>query len=105
MDSPTTCARDAQVPHRRGDVGNRVLLPVQRRVVRHVGGRVAARRVGHATVLAREEADLLFPFTVVRTELVDEDDRKSGARLLVVQARAFGLGVGHGVWSSLIPPG
>jgi hypothetical protein len=68
---------------------------------RHVGGRIAARGIGDAAMAAREIAHLRLPVGVVGRELVEEDDRRSAARLLEIESDIVARdGVGH--WRFLI---
>jgi hypothetical protein len=57
-------------------------------VVRDVGRREAARVVGHAAEVAREEAHLRLPATVVARKLVDEEQRRAGAGVFEIEPRA-----------------
>src|SRR5258708_27203939 len=72
----------------RDDVIPRMRLRIARAVFRHVGGRKAARVVGDAAEVAREEAQLRLPAAVIAGELVHEHERRAAAALLVIQAGA-----------------
>ena len=64
---------------------------------RHVGRRIAARRIGDAAIAPREVAHLRLPGAPVAGELVHEQERRAAARLLVVQAHIVaGGGERHG---------
>src|SRR5581483_6986675 len=63
-------------------------LGVLRDVLGNVGGRVAARVVGDASVASAEVADLRLVTAMVAGKLVDEDDRHPLAGLLVVELHA-----------------
>ena len=52
---------------------------------RHVGGRIAARGIGDATMAAREIAHLRLPVGVVGRKFMQEQDRCSAARLLEIE--------------------
>src|SRR5258708_14972001 len=71
---------------RRDDVVLRMRVGVARAVLRHVGGRKAARVEGDAAEAAREEAQLRLPAAVVAGELVHEHERRAAAALLEIQA-------------------
>ncbi len=63
---------------------------------RHVGGRIAARRIRDAAVAAREVTHLRLPIGVVGREFMQEDDRRSQARLFEMQTdMILGHGIGH----------
>src|SRR5258708_26145463 len=70
----------------RDDVIPRMRLRIARAVLRYVGGRKAARVVGDAAEVAREEAQLRLPAAVIAGELVHEHERRAAAALLVIQA-------------------
>jgi hypothetical protein len=69
-------------------VGNRPVLAVGGGIVRRVGRRVAARRVGDALVGPGEEPDLRLPAPVVSGELMDEQQRSAGPGDLGMQPDA-----------------
>ena len=73
-----------------------------------VGRRIAARAPGDAAPAAPEMAHLVVPAAVVAAELVDEQDGRAAAGLLVVDARAVRLGMGHeassGGCAGIMPP-
>src|SRR5258706_11008049 len=73
----------------RDDVIPRMRLRIARAVLRYVGGRKAARVVGDAAEVAREEAQLRLPAAVIAGELVHEHERRAAAALLVIQAGAL----------------
>src|SRR6185295_2587953 len=82
-------------------------LAVKLLVGRAVRGWIAARSPGDAAPVAPEVAHLIFPAAVVAAELVDEQDRRAATGFLVVDARAFGWGIGHGASSAvcaILPP-
>jgi hypothetical protein len=77
-------------------VGVEMLVGVDLGRGRHVGGRIAARRIGDAAVAAREVTHLRLPIGVVGREFMQEDDRRSHARLFEMQADIIlGDGMGH----------
>src|ERR671934_3140572 len=73
-------------------VVTRRLLRVDARIGRDVGRREAARVEGDAAVAPAEFSDLRLPPSMIVCELVDKEDRRSGARLLEVKADAVGSG-------------
>src|SRR5579862_524086 len=78
------------------DVVARPLLRILIPVLRHVGGRIAARVERDAAVAPREIAQLRLVAADVAGEFVDEDDRVAGAGFLVIEADAVvGGEVGH----------
>src|SRR5260221_11923218 len=79
----------------RDDVIPCMRLRIARAVLRYVGGRKAARVVGDAAEVAREEAHLRLPAVVIAGELVHEHERRAAAALLVIQAGAV---LRSGVW-------
>src|SRR5204863_7995807 len=78
-------ALELQVIEQRDRVVARMLLRIAAAVLRHLGRRKAARVVGDAAEVAGKEAKLGLPAPVVAGELVDENDGRAVARLLVVQ--------------------
>src|SRR5258706_16291632 len=98
----------------RNDVIPRMRLGVARSIFRHVGGRKAARVVGDAAEVAREEPQLRLPAAVIAGELVHEHERRAAAALLVIQAggallrgggaqKSYGRNTGGGMF--MRPPG
>src|SRR5271167_1065128 len=75
----------AEMRQHRGDVAGGVVLSVRRVILGNVGGRIAASVEGYASVIAREPADLRLPLPVVRTELMDKDERMAGSGLFEVE--------------------
>ena len=72
-------------------------LRVLRDVVRHVGGRIAARVVGDAAVAPAEMAKLRLPGAHVACKFVHEQDRRAGSDLVVIKLHAVvGGEMGHG---------
>ena len=73
--------------------GADVVAGARLRIVRdlggNVGGRIAARVVGDASVAPREMAHLRLVAAMVAGELVDEDDRQALAGLFVVELHAI----------------
>ena len=73
--------------------GNRIaveeILSVQRLDVGRIGSRIAARRPRDAAPAAAEVAHLVVPAAMIAAELVNEQDRCTFARLLVVDACAL----------------
>ena len=67
-------------------IGVEMLVGVDLGRRRHVGGRIAARRIGDAAVAAGEVAHLRLPIGVVGRELVQEDDRRSASCLFYCNA-------------------
>src|SRR5438034_5815062 len=91
-------AVELQMIQHRDDVVARVGLGIARRILRHVGGRKAARIEGDATEVAREKAHLRLPAAIVAGEFMDEQQRHAAARCLVIELDAvLGGGVGHGI--------
>ena len=80
---------DAEVIEHGERVGIEMLVGVDGGVGRHVGWRIAARRIGDAAVAAREVAHLRLPVGVVGRELVQEDDRRPASRLFIVQTNVY----------------
>ena len=88
--------RDFEMIEHGERVGVEMLVGVDLGRRRHVGGRIAARRIGDAAVAAREIAHLRLPIGVVGREFVQEDDRRSASRLFEIEADIiFGDGMGH----------
>ena len=83
--------------HDGGDIVGGPRLAVAGRIVRRVGGRVAARIVGQRPVAVREMPQLRLPGAQVAGEFVHEDDRRSRPRLLVIQAHRRHRWL-HGAW-------
>ena len=79
---------DAERIHECDDIGARHVLAVTRRIVRHVGRRIAALAIGDAAMGAREIAHLRLPLPIVASEFVHEDDGRAGADLFVIELRA-----------------
>src|SRR6185369_1378540 len=92
-------ARDAEMLQHGGDVVAGMILAVEQRILRHLRRRVAARRVGDASALAREISQLQFPLAMIRAVFVHEDDRMAGAGFLVVKTRTGRLSVWHDPYS------
>src|SRR5438094_9990858 len=65
------------------DVVAGALLRIALETFGDLGRRIAARVERYAAVAAREVTHLRLPATVVARELVDENDRESGAGLFV----------------------
>ncbi len=78
--------RDPEVVEDAPDVVRGPALGVRGRVFRNVGGRVAPRVVRERAVASAEERQLQAPARRVSRELVDEDERRPGAGLLVEEA-------------------
>jgi hypothetical protein len=79
---------DLQAVEDAADVVTGARLGIAGRVLRHLGGRPASRIEGDATVAPREIAHLRLPAAIVAGELVHEDDRRTAARLLVIELDA-----------------
>src|SRR5262245_18177512 len=77
---------DSKMFEHRRDVVGRTVLSVRRIILGHVGGGIAARVEGDASILPREPSDLAFPFAVVGAELVHEHDRIAGSGFLEVES-------------------
>src|SRR5207248_10770263 len=88
---------DLQTIEDAADVVARTLLGIAVPVFRHIGGRIAARVVPDAAIQACEVAQLRLPAAQVAAEFVHEDERRAGARLLVLQADAVVSGDGRHV--------
>src|SRR4051794_32174519 len=73
----------------RADIVARPILRIFFAVLRHVGGRIAARVDGDAAIVARKVTHLLLPGTIVSRKLMDEDDRDPSSGLLVVKLHAI----------------
>ncbi len=87
---------DAERVHDRDHIASRNILPVARRIVRHVRRRIAALAVGDAAMRARKTAHLRLPGTIVAGEFVDEDNRRAAAGFFVIEAHAVGsIDLGH----------
>src|SRR5262249_43594713 len=67
------------------DVAASDVLPVARRIARHLRGWITARREGDAAMSAREMAQLRLPGPIVAGELVNEDNRRSAACFFVIE--------------------
>jgi hypothetical protein len=76
-------------------IGDRPRLAIGGGIGGNVGGRVPARGVREAPVGTGEVPDLRLPASVVAGELVDEQQRRSGAGGFRVQRDAV-VGVDHG---------
>jgi hypothetical protein len=91
---------DLQVIENGQDVVGCADLAVARGLLRHIRRRVAARAPGDAAMALAEMAHLHLPRAVVGGELVDEDDGRARAGLLVVELHAV---VGGGKWHRFSP--
>ncbi len=81
-----------QQVHRVGEGG---LPAIGGSLARHVGRRIASGVQDDAAVAAREIAHLVFPASVVATELVQEQDRIAFAGILEIKLHAVAFGMGH----------
>ena len=81
---------DLQRVHQRDDVGAGEILAIARRIVWYVRRRIAALAESHAAIIPTEPAHLRLPGAVVAGKFMDEDDRRPGAGLLVVEVHAIG---------------
>ena len=94
---------DLEMIHHGDHVVAEVLVAVGRGIGRNVGGMIAAERERHAAIAPREVAHLRLPGAPVAGELVHEDERRAGARLLVMQAHVVaGRGERHGRFSGFL---
>ena len=94
---------DLEMIEHRERIGVEMLVGVDVGAPRHVGRRIAARRIGDAAVAAREIAHLRLPIGVVGREFVQEEDRRSAPRLLEIEANIIlGGGIGHFDFLSLL---
>ena len=92
---------DLQRIQHRADVVAGARLRIHGHVLRHVGGRPAARIEGDASVAPREIAHLRLPAAVVAGKLVHEHDRHAAAGFLVVELHAVvGGEMGHRCYRS-----
>ena len=78
-------AVDLQMIEHRNRVSHDVHVAVSRRIARHVGRFVSARRVGDAAIALAELAQLRFPAAMVAGELVHEQNRHALADLFVIE--------------------
>src|SRR6266849_3080045 len=88
-------AFDLKIPHDGGDVVDRELPAIQRRILGDITGWVASGIVGNATVATGEVTHLGFPTADVRCEFMDEDDRITVATLLEVKPRPASIDIWH----------
>src|SRR6266478_7076998 len=86
---------DLEVPHHRGDVVDRELPAIQRRIFGDITGWVAPGIVGNATVATEEVTHLGFPPTEVRCEFMDEDDRITVTTLLEIELGPTSIDIWH----------
>ena len=83
---------DLERVHDRDDVVAEMVLAVSVRIVRDIGGRIAALAVADAAVRAREMAHLRLPGAVVAGIFMHEDDRRAAAGFLVIEPNAVARG-------------
>src|SRR5262249_10512345 len=88
-------ALDLEVIEDGGDIVGLLLLAIDVGIVGYVRGRIAARVVGNAAIAPREEAQLRLPAAEIAREFMDEDQRITVARLLVIEPGTRGLCVWH----------
>src|SRR6267378_8066543 len=88
-------AFDLKIPHDGGDVVDRELPAIQRRILGDITGWVASGIVGNATVVTGEVTHLGFPTADVRCEFMDEDRRITLATLLEVKPRPASIDIWH----------
>ena len=86
---------DRETVEHGADIIAGALLGITGRILRYVGWRVAAGIVRDAAIAPRKVADLRFKAAVVVGKFVDEDDRSTRPRLLVIEADAV---IGVDVW-------
>src|SRR5271154_2915402 len=86
---------DLQFVEHGADVVAGAILRIARRIFRHLRGRVAAGVVGDAAIAPPEIAHLAFVTAIVVGEFVDENDRRSRAGFLVIEADAV---IGRQLW-------
>src|ERR1700756_676668 len=77
------------------DIVTGSLLRIASGILRYVRGWVASRIKRYAAIASRKIADLRFKAAAIVSKLVDEDDRRSRFRLLVIEANAV---IGVDVW-------
>src|SRR5580704_19325633 len=77
--------RDSEMIEHRERVGVEMPVGVDLGRGRHIRGRITAGGIGDAAVAAREVSHLRLPIGVVGREFVQEDDRRSLARLLEIE--------------------
>src|SRR6185312_3220777 len=79
-------ALDAQMVEHRRDVIGGARLRIGAGTLRHLGGRVAAGVEGDAAIALAEMTELRLPAPEIAGELMNKDDRRPCAGLLVVEA-------------------
>ena len=89
---------DLEVIEHRHRVAHDVVVAVDIRVCRHIGRRVAARRIGDAAVALAELAHLRLPAAVVGGEFVHEQNGRALPDLLVIKPHFIG---GDRVWHEM----
>src|SRR5689334_6660020 len=88
---------DAEMVEYRPDVVGGTVLRVGRRVLRHVGGRIAPGIEGDAAITLPEVPHLRLPAPEVAGEFMDEDHRRAGPRFFDIQPDSvLRRGVRHG---------
>ncbi len=79
---------DAKRIHQCDDIGTGEILAIARRIVGNVRRRIAALTERDAAMRAAEVAHLRLPGAIVTGKFMDEDNRRSRARFLVIQIHA-----------------
>src|SRR5262245_56789307 len=89
-------AADAEMIEDRTDIVDRAVLRIGGSILWDVGRRKSPRVVYNTAIAPAEMPDLRFPAAMIAGELMHEDQRRSRARFLIVEADfVVGLSVRH----------